>query len=58
MTISGWHDDYRNKDAGHDEMQATIWRYYREADRQAHDSADDPTRLRLSVWRGSRWSFR
>jgi hypothetical protein len=30
MTISGWHDDYRNKDAGHDEMQAAIWRHCRE----------------------------
>lgn len=26
LTASGWHDDARNRDAGHDEMQADIFR--------------------------------
>ncbi len=27
MTPSGWHDDARNRDAGHDEMQVAVWKY-------------------------------
>jgi len=29
MTPSGWHDDARSRDAGHDEMQAAAYRYER-----------------------------
>lgn len=29
MSPSGWHDDaVRNRDAGHDEMQAAVWRHW------------------------------
>lgn len=27
MTPSGWHDDARNREVGHDEMQLSVWRY-------------------------------
>ena len=29
MTPSGWHDDARNRDAGHDEMQIAVYDYRR-----------------------------
>ena len=29
MTPSGWHDDARNRDAGHDEMQIAVFDYRR-----------------------------
>ena len=30
MTPSGWHDDARNRDAGHDEMQIAVFDYLKE----------------------------
>lgn len=31
MTPSGWHNDAHGRDAGHDEMQISVWRAFRES---------------------------
>lgn len=30
ITPSGWHDDARGRDAGHDQLQIEVWRYLKE----------------------------
>jgi hypothetical protein len=40
MTPSGWHDDAQSRDAGHDEMQAGVYRFLRSMGEKKLEKAD------------------
>jgi len=49
MTPSGWENDTRGRDAGHDELQLTIWRYLNKRPAAPRHTKNDGTFNRIAV---------
>jgi len=49
MTPSGWENDTRGRDAGHDELQLTLWRYLKKRPTEPIQTKNDGTFSRVSV---------
>jgi len=49
MTPSGWENDTRGRDAGHDDLQLRIWRYLKDRASASMETKDDGIFSRVAV---------